>query len=282
MDLTNRVDRMDEELKLVKNEIKQVLLEIQEQVLNTQNPFSGLVVSPDANRSPAESDQELKLLKAEAVKARQDAETELSRAAEIRSEAERNRQAVTNAGAREPLQPNFGYPAPPQTPPPFQSGIDSGAMGSSRRTVEASDYSYQTHETPGAPRRPLESREEIRKRDNESDSQFLREINADHEADLRSSHTDNGYEEGPVRPAGSIDDDDDTAADLPAGPAPDTRKDNSSPPDQRAQPRPQEAGLAENQHSSPLSSGSATPKGTEVTDLVTIAGLAHWTARVLE
>ncbi len=32
---------MDEEFKLLKNEIKQVLLEIQEHVLNVQNPFSG-------------------------------------------------------------------------------------------------------------------------------------------------------------------------------------------------------------------------------------------------
>ena len=41
MDISNRVDHMDEELQLLKNEIKQVLLEIQEHVLNIQNPFSG-------------------------------------------------------------------------------------------------------------------------------------------------------------------------------------------------------------------------------------------------
>lgn len=41
MDINNKVDHMDEELQLLKNEIKQVLLEIQEHVLNVQNPFSG-------------------------------------------------------------------------------------------------------------------------------------------------------------------------------------------------------------------------------------------------
>ena len=41
MDLNNRVDSMDEELKLLKNEIKQILLDIQEHVLSVENPFSG-------------------------------------------------------------------------------------------------------------------------------------------------------------------------------------------------------------------------------------------------
>lgn len=59
MDLNTRVDHMDEELKLLKNEIKQVLLEIQEQVLSAQNPFNiqapavmGGVVPPQP-RQPA-------------------------------------------------------------------------------------------------------------------------------------------------------------------------------------------------------------------------------------
>ena len=59
MDLNTRVDHMDEEMKLLKNEIKQVLLEIQEQVLNAQNPFNvqapaamGATVAP-APRQPA-------------------------------------------------------------------------------------------------------------------------------------------------------------------------------------------------------------------------------------
>ena len=41
MDLDNKVSRIDDELKLLKNEIKQVLLEIQEHSLNAQNPFAG-------------------------------------------------------------------------------------------------------------------------------------------------------------------------------------------------------------------------------------------------
>ena len=43
MDVNTRIDRMDEELKLIKNEIKQVLLEIQEHVLTVQNPFTAVV-----------------------------------------------------------------------------------------------------------------------------------------------------------------------------------------------------------------------------------------------
>ncbi len=50
MDLNTRVDHMDEEMKLLKNEIKQVLLEIQEQVLNAQNPFN--VQAPAAAGAP--------------------------------------------------------------------------------------------------------------------------------------------------------------------------------------------------------------------------------------
>ncbi len=60
MDLNSRVDHMDEEMKLLKNEIKQVLLEIQEQVLNAQNPFNvqapaamGAAVAAPAPRQPA-------------------------------------------------------------------------------------------------------------------------------------------------------------------------------------------------------------------------------------
>ncbi|MCH8061406.1 MAG: hypothetical protein IH861_02770 [Chloroflexi bacterium] len=59
MDLNTRVDHIDEEMKLLKNEIKQVLLEIQEQVLNAQNPFNVgapaamTVTAPPAPRQPA-------------------------------------------------------------------------------------------------------------------------------------------------------------------------------------------------------------------------------------
>ena len=59
MDLNTRVDHIDEEMKLLKNEIKQVLLEIQEQVLNAQNPFNVQappamgVTAPPAPRQPA-------------------------------------------------------------------------------------------------------------------------------------------------------------------------------------------------------------------------------------
>ena len=59
MDLNTRVDHMDEEMKLLKNEIKQVLLEIQEQVLSAQNPFNIQapaaigVAAPPAPRQPA-------------------------------------------------------------------------------------------------------------------------------------------------------------------------------------------------------------------------------------
>ena len=43
MDLSNRVDQLDEEMKLIKNEIKQVLLEVQEQILNVENPFTRVI-----------------------------------------------------------------------------------------------------------------------------------------------------------------------------------------------------------------------------------------------
>lgn len=48
MDANTRIDHMDEELKLIKNEIKQVLLEIQEHVLNVQNPFNAVVLGARA------------------------------------------------------------------------------------------------------------------------------------------------------------------------------------------------------------------------------------------
>lgn len=54
MDINSRVDHMDEELQLLKNEIKQVLLEIQEHVLNIQNPFSGGGVASLGNFATSE------------------------------------------------------------------------------------------------------------------------------------------------------------------------------------------------------------------------------------
>ena len=57
MDLNNRVDAMDEELKLLKNEIKQILLDIQEHVLSVENPFSGpsVFAAAPAARQPGVS-----------------------------------------------------------------------------------------------------------------------------------------------------------------------------------------------------------------------------------
>ena len=52
MELDTKVDRMDEELKLLKNEMKQVLLEIQERVLNAQNPFAGSFITSAAEQKP--------------------------------------------------------------------------------------------------------------------------------------------------------------------------------------------------------------------------------------
>ena len=48
--MSKRLDQVDGELKLIKNEIKQVLLDIQEQVLTIQNPFTALAASVNAPR----------------------------------------------------------------------------------------------------------------------------------------------------------------------------------------------------------------------------------------
>ena len=54
MDINSKVDHMDEELQLLKNEIKQVLLEVQEHVLNVQNPFGGTAAfAPQSNKQDA-------------------------------------------------------------------------------------------------------------------------------------------------------------------------------------------------------------------------------------
>ena len=57
MDLNKRFDQMDSEIKLLKNEIKQVLMDIQEHVLTVQNPFSAMIVAkqeaPPAGNAPA-------------------------------------------------------------------------------------------------------------------------------------------------------------------------------------------------------------------------------------
>ena len=58
MELNTRVDHVEEELKLLKNEIKQVLLEVQEHVLSAQNPFVGQapVIAPPPPPLPAATD----------------------------------------------------------------------------------------------------------------------------------------------------------------------------------------------------------------------------------
>ena len=51
MDLEKKIDLVDDELKLLKSEIKQVLLDIQEHVLNIQNPFSAMAAADPAKES---------------------------------------------------------------------------------------------------------------------------------------------------------------------------------------------------------------------------------------
>ena len=55
MDLDKRLDQVDDELKLLKNEIKHVLQEIQEQVLSIENPFAALASNLAASQGSGET-----------------------------------------------------------------------------------------------------------------------------------------------------------------------------------------------------------------------------------
>ena len=111
MELEGRVDRMDEEFKLLKNEIRQVLLEVQEHVLNAESPFTNVAVRPSSAQEPgiqiqasgvqagAAGDEELKQLKEEAMSARREAQAELKRVGELATQT-RDAAAGGDDGAR--------------------------------------------------------------------------------------------------------------------------------------------------------------------------------------
>lgn len=52
-DLDKRLNQVDDELKLLKNEIKQVLLEIQEHVLSVENPFISMAATANVKKRDA-------------------------------------------------------------------------------------------------------------------------------------------------------------------------------------------------------------------------------------
>ena len=103
MDVNTRIDRMDEELKLIKNEIKQVLLEIQEHVLAIQNPFTAVVTRgrPDAAADSA-------------------ADAQLGATpGETRTEAQTPQAPQHAPVGQQPVgAPTAGFPAAPQVLPP--------------------------------------------------------------------------------------------------------------------------------------------------------------------
>ena len=111
MDVNTRIDRMDEELKLIKNEIKQVLLEIQEHVLAVQNPFTAVVTRgrPDAAADSA----------ADSAPVPQRAAVDAATADPPAPQADAPAIIQQAAAPPQPVgAPNVGFPFAPQVPSP--------------------------------------------------------------------------------------------------------------------------------------------------------------------
>ena len=109
MDLNKRFDQMDSEIKLLKNEIKQVLMDIQEHVLTVQNPFSAMIVAkqeaPPAGNAPAGNGS---------------ASAAATAAEPQETKAEAAPPPLPPPPPPEPAQQQYTPPPPPPPPPPVQ------------------------------------------------------------------------------------------------------------------------------------------------------------------
>ena len=130
MDLDNKVSRIDDELKLLKNEIKQVLLEIQEHALNAQNPFAGTFqTAPAVQRS------------------------------EIQDRVAADTPATASASEPVPTPAPPQYPVAPQGPAPGpywpQPAPASGAVGP--QVIGPAYQTQQPYQAQQPPEPPVES-----------------------------------------------------------------------------------------------------------------------------
>ena len=274
MDINARVERMDEELKLVKNEIKQVLLEIQEQVLNAQNPFTSVIVGPDTGRkgdSPetvrreppaATIDDDLKLLKDE-IKSIGD---------QVRS------QEPSGSQAPFPTPPNQAWPGP-GAPTGFDFGpyqapappVDAGRSIRSEGPMAQPADAYAS-ERQGAGRPPVqEERPAGRPVPTESD---------------QAGDPFVGRERPEV--AGALPGADDERAEDHPGDRQAVQgisfaeAERESPKDESDRGRAEQPPPGRKSDSNSQASSSNAARDPKVMELVTIAGLAQWADQVLK
>lgn len=114
-DLGKRLDQVDDELKLLKNEIKQVLLEIQEHVLSVENPFISMAAG--ANLKNRDSGRTEVVTKADTPAAAAPEPVKEQPAPEPQAVPQpvQQQQPPQQIPQQPPMQPDFGF-APGVTP----------------------------------------------------------------------------------------------------------------------------------------------------------------------
>ena len=268
MDLDKRFDQMDEELKLLKNQIKQVLLDIQEHVLAIQSPFAAsiaqnppqqhiLSVQPPGDSAGSTSSQDT-----QEPAAQPPAPAPPAPAPAAPPPPPQPQTAPVIAGGFTPPAPQPSWAAQPQMPPQHfapaydrepprldrQHDEDGGSPDEAHVALDAPDggegkadkSTLHTSSSPQKKERTLRAPSPDRRKPEARQDTVHREVEASpsevpESAEMSSDQPVDGYHDGSIE----------------------------EPPEE--------------------SQVVATSKGTRLreVDLVTVAGLAQWTSRIV-
>jgi len=253
MDLSKRFDQLDSEVKLLKNEIKQVLLDIQEHLLSVQNPFTTVVALP------ARDERDVVGVK-------------VSPAQGSPSESQ-GREREPPPPIAPPAPPPIAPPAPPppQFVPPPQPQVPPAAMGAPIAPAAYGAWDAQPVGPPPAPRsapqvdRPVDDQRET---GSEADSQTTHEP-------LAVDRTPRSERRTKAPPREERPETEQTPRDDPEGEAA-----GEAPEEETAASQTANSNRPQRLDAVPNAVPDAESEVGEV-DLVTIAGLAQWTERVV-
>ena len=246
MDLNKRVERMDEELQLVKNEIKHVLLEIQEQVLNIQNPFTAVIMDGGSERRAVAPERAVRDPQSSAANSDQRGPQE----------------------AQQPQQQGAANQIPQGGFPPGQMGGGGGAGPGGGQYFGPNGQQSENYNPSGPTGGPNQSRDESNRFGFEPDGQDTVAFSA------KESVGPNGHHDDRDAVSDLFDNSDDLLFD---------ERDSRSDTEEEEEGPLGEAPSSPTGKKSRATKASASDsdgKG-EAMDLITLAGLAQWVDRML-
>ena len=283
MDLNKRLDQVDDELKLIKNEIKQVLLEIQERVLTVQSPFSNLAAG-DGPASPVDDalvtglnqrvdqvDDEVKLVRSEL-------RNEIDQIGEEVKRLKNELKNTTTAGSRAPSEspaaapqaqvpqaPSLAPQASAPAPQPVYVGPPGGMFPLPGQRGDAYELSETERRAPSTRRR--RAKRELDPMDSDDPTEDIEE-EAEESAPLAERPAMPAEQQSPQDPQDPKDSRSSAVHQDVDGPEPAVR----------GGPR---RGPARSDSRSTGPAIVAKPKDSKGFDLFTIAALARWTVHVV-